>query len=70
MLQGSFAEPTPCNRSNSIGHAAVDLHIDNQAFAMIRLVDAKEPATQHGHPHTQHLAGTDTAPMHLRSINQ
>jgi hypothetical protein len=70
MLQGTLAEAAAGDSSNGIGHAAVNLNIDNQALALGWLVYAKKLAAQHGHPYAQYLTRADTTPVYCRGISK
>ena len=70
MFQRALAKPTASDGSDGIGHTAVDLHIDDQALALGRLVYPEESAAQHRHPHAQYLAWAEATPVHRNSIDQ
>jgi hypothetical protein len=70
MLQCPLAKPAAGDGGDGIGHAAVDLHIDDQALALGCFIYAEESAAEHRHPNAQYLAWADTTPVHRNSIGQ
>jgi hypothetical protein len=70
MFQRTSSKPTASHRSDRICHAAIDLHIDDQALPLAWLVDAKEMTAQNCHPYTQDLAWAGTTPVHCNSIGK
>lgn len=66
-LEGALAEAASGDDSNSIGRAAVDFYIGNEALAIFaaRLVDAQALAAQHCHAHAEDLSGAEMAMRYL-----
>jgi hypothetical protein len=70
MFQRPPPKPTAGDPSDRVGHAAVNLHINDQTLAMGWFIYAKESAAQHRHPHAQDLAWTEATAMHGNRIRK
>jgi hypothetical protein len=57
-------------RSDSVSHTAIYLHVDDQALALSRLVNAEELTAQHRHSDTQYLTRANAATMHRCGVQK
>jgi hypothetical protein len=62
-LQGALAKAASSDDGNRVGHAAIDLDVGNQAFAILAagIVNAQQFEPQHGHAHTEDLSGAQVS---------